>query len=239
MTNDRQQGKVLGEYAVKKMGAKRIAIIDDRTAYGQGLADEVDKAVKAAGGEVIAHEFTTDRSTDFRAILTSIKAKNPELVFYGGMDAQGAPMIKQLRSLGLKAKFLGGDGVQTAEFLKLAGADAEGVTGSSPGLPIDSMPGGSEFRKKFTERFGPIQTYAPYAYDAARTMVEAMKMAGSAEPAKYLTHLPHVRLNGVTGVISFDDKGDIRGGAITMYLVKNGKWEVLETVMGDATADKK
>ncbi len=239
MTNDRQQGKVLGEYAVKKLGAKRIAIIDDRTAYGQGLADEVDKAVKASGGEVIAREFTTDRSTDFRAILTSIKAKNPDLVFYGGMDAQGAPMIRQLRSLGLKAKFLGGDGVQTSEFLKLAGADAEGVTGSSPGLPIENMPGGSEFRKKFTERFGPIQTYAPYAYDAARTMVEAMKMAGSAEPAKYLAHLPHVRLNGVTGVISFDDKGDIRGGAITMYQVRNGKWEVLETVMGDAAADKK
>ena len=239
MTNDRQQGKVLGEYAVRKMGAKRIAIIDDRTAYGQGLADEVDKAVKASGGEVIAREFTTDRSTDFRAILTSIKAKNPDLVFYGGMDAQGAPMIRQLRSLGLKAKFLGGDGVQTSEFLKLAGADAEGVTASSPGLPIDSMPGGTEFRKKFTERFGPIQTYAPYAYDAARTMVEAMKMAGSAEPAKYLAQLPHVRLNGVTGVIGFDDKGDIRGGAITMYQVRNGKWEVLETVMGDAAADKK
>ena len=239
MTNDRQQGKVLGEYAVKKMDAKRIAIIDDRTAYGQGLADEVDKAVKASGGEVIAREFTTDRSTDFRAILTSIKAKNPDLVFYGGMDAQGAPMIKQLRSLGLKAKFLGGDGVQTSEFLKLAGADAEGVTPSSPGLPIDSMPGGTEFRKKFTERFGPIQTYAPYAYDAARTMVEAMKMADSAEPAKYLAQLPHVRLNGVTGVIGFDDKGDIRGGAITMYQVRNGKWEVLETAMGDAAADKK
>ena len=239
MTNDRQQGKVLGEYAVKKMGAKRIAVIDDRTAYGQGLADEVDKAVKASGGEVIAREFTTDRSTDFRAILTSIKAKNPDLVFYGGMDAQGAPMIKQLRSLGLKAKFLGGDGVQTSEFLKLAGADAEGVTASSPGLPIDSMPGGTEFRKKFTERFGPIQTYAPYAYDAARTMVEAMKMADSAEPAKYLAQLPHVRLNGVTGVISFDDKGDIRGGAITLYQVRNGKWEVLETAMGDAAADKK
>ncbi|MEW6330073.1 MAG: branched-chain amino acid ABC transporter substrate-binding protein [Pseudomonadota bacterium] len=234
MTNDRQQGKVLGEYAVNKLGAKRIAIIDDRTAYGQGLADEVEKAVKASGGEIVAREFTTDRSTDFLAILTSIKAKKPDLLFYGGMDAQGAPMIKQLRSLGIQAKFLGGDGVQTSEFLKLAGTAAADVTASSPGLPIDSMPGGPEFRKKFTERFGTIQTYAPYAYDAARTMVEAMKMADSAEPAKYLAHLPHVRLNGVTGQISFDERGDIRGGAITMYRVKDGKWEVLETVMGDA-----
>lgn len=234
MTNDRQQGKVLGEYAVKNLGAKRIAIIDDRTAYGQGLADEVEKAVKASGGEVIAREFTTDRSTDFLAILTSIKGRKPDLVFYGGMDAQGAPMVKQLRSLGIKAKFLGGDGVQTSEFLKLAGSQAEDVTASSPGLPIDSMPGGKEFRKKFTERFGPIQTYAPYAYDAAMTMVEAMKMADSAEPARYLAELPRLQRAGVTGPISFDEKGDIRGGAITLYRVRDGKWEVLETVMGDA-----
>ena len=239
MTNDRQQGKVLGEYAVNKLGAKRIAIIDDRTAYGQGLADEMAKAARDAGGEIVAREFTTDRSTDFLAILTSIKAKKPDLLFYGGMDAQGAPMVVQLRSLGIQAKFLGGDGVQTSEFLKLAGARAEGVTASSPGLPIDSMPGGKEFRQKFTSRFGTIQTYAPYAYDAVRTMVEAMKMADSADPAKYLAHVPHVRLDGVTGPISFDERGDIRGGAITLYQVKNNKWEVLETVMGDAGAEQK
>lgn len=239
MTNDRQQGKVLGEYAVKNMKAKRVAIIDDRTAYGQGLADEVEKAVKASGGEVIAREFTTDRSTDFLAILTSIKGKKPDLVFYGGMDAQGAPMVKQLQSLGLKAKFLGGDGVQTAEFLKLAGSNSEGVTASSPGLPIDSMPGGKEFRKKFTGRFGTIQTYAPYAYDAVNVMVEAMKNADSAEPARYLAELPQVQRAGVTGNISFDEKGDIRGGAITLYQVKGGKWEVLETVMGGATGMEK
>ncbi|MCR4301064.1 MAG: branched-chain amino acid ABC transporter substrate-binding protein [Sulfuricaulis sp.] len=238
MTNDRQQGKVLGEYAVKNMGAKRIAIIDDRTAYGQGLADEVDKAVKASGGEVIAREFTTDRSTDFLAILTSIKSKMPDLVFFGGMDAQGAPMVKQLQSLGLKAKFLGGDGVQTAEFLKLAGNNAEGVTASSPGLPIDSMPGGKEFRQKFTDRFGTIQTYAPYAYDAVNVMVDAMKQADSAEPARYLAELPRIQRAGVTGNISFDEKGDIRGGAITLYQVKGGKWEVQETVMGDADPKK-
>lgn len=232
MTNDRQQGKVLGEYAVKNMGAKRIAIIDDRTAYGQGLADEVDKAVKASGGEVIAREFTTDRSTDFLAILTSIKSKKPDVVFYGGMDAQGGPMAKQLQSLGIQAKFLGGDGLQTTEFLKLAGSQADGVTASSPGLPIDSMPGGKEFRQKFTDRFGAIQTYAPYAYDAVNVMVEAMKKADSAEPARYLAELPKVQRSGVTGNISFDESGDVRGGAITLYQVKGGKWEVLETVMG-------
>jgi branched-chain amino acid transport system substrate-binding protein len=238
MTNDRQQGKVLGEFAVKKLGGKRVAIVDDRTAYGQGLADEVEKSVKAAGGEVVAREYTSDKATDFTAILTSIKGRNPDVLFFGGMDPQGAPMAKQMQSLGLKAKFLGGDGLQTTEFLKLAGAAADGVTASSPGLPIDKMPGGKAFRDKFTAQYGPIQTYAPYAYDAVNAMIRAMEQAGSAEPAKVLAELPKVRFAGVTGEIGFDAKGDVLGGAITLYRVKGGQWTVVETVVSGAPAGK-
>ncbi len=234
MTNDSQQGKALGAIAVKKMGARRIAIVDDRTAYGQGLADEVEKSVKAAGGMVVAREYTTDRSTDFLSILTSIKAKNPDVVFYGGMDPQGGPMAKQMHALGLTAKFLGGDGLQTTEFLKLAGKDAEGVTASSPGLPVDTMPGGTAFKEKFVAKYGPIQTYAPYAYDAAMTLVEAMKRADSADPKKYLPELARIERTGVTGPISFDEKGDIKSVAITMYRVQDGKWQVVEVLQGDA-----
>jgi branched-chain amino acid transport system substrate-binding protein len=240
MTNDRQQGKVLGEFAVKEMAAKRVAIIDDRSAYGQGLADEVEKAVKASGGTVVAREYTNDRATDFTAILTSIKGKDPELVFFGGMDPQGAPMVKQMHGLGLNAKFLGGDGAQTTEFLKLAGKDSEGVTASSPGLPLDVMPGGKSFRDKFTAKYGAIQTYAPYAYDAVYALVEAMRIADSVEPSKYMAAIPKVRFTGVTGEIGFDEKGDVLGGAITLYRVKGGKWEVVKTVMsGGAPAQKR
>jgi branched-chain amino acid transport system substrate-binding protein len=238
MTNDRQQGKVLGEFMVKKMGGKRVAIIDDRTAYGQGLADEVEKAVKAAGGEVVAREYTSDKATDFSAILTSIKGKTPDVLFFGGMDPQGAPMAKQMQSLGLKAKFIGGDGLQTTEFLKLAGTAAEGVTASSPGLPIDSMPGGKAFRAKFTAQYSAIQTYAPYAYDAATAMITAMEKAGSAEPAKVLAELPKIHFAGVTGDIGFDANGDVLGGAITLYRVKAGKWDVVETVVSGAAVKK-
>jgi len=233
MTNDLQQGKVLGEYAVKKMGAKKIAIIDDRTAYGQGLADEYEKAAKAAGAKIVAREYTTDRSTDFLAILTTIKGKKPDVVFYGGMDVQGAPMVKQMHSLGLQAKFLGGDGIQMAEFVKIAATSAEDVTASSPGLPIDKMPGGKEFNERFTAKYGKIQNYAPYAYDAVMIMVAAMEKAGSAEPAKYLPELAKITYQGVTGPISFDEKGDIKGGAVTLYRVHNGEWEALETMGGN------
>lgn len=230
MTNDEQQGHVLGQYAVDKLGDKKIAIIDDRTAYGQGLADEFAKAAKAAGAEVVAREYTTDRSTDFMAILTAIKAKSPDLVFFGGMDPQAAPLTKQLKQLGINAQVLGGDGMQTPEYIKLAGADAEGEIASNPGLALDAMPGGKAFKDKFTARFGPIQNYAPYAYDAAYVLVDAMKRANSTDPAKYLPELRKTDYQGVTGRIRFDQKGDVTGGAVTLYQVKNGAWQPLETV---------
>jgi branched-chain amino acid transport system substrate-binding protein len=228
MTNDEQQGKVLGAYAAKL--GKKIAIIDDRTAYGQGLADEVEKAAKVAGVEVVAREYTTDRASDFMAILTSIKGKTPDVVFFGGMDPQAAPLAKQMRQLGMSAQFLGADGAQTPKFIELAGPDAEGCIASMPGLPLDNMPGGAAFRQKFEAKYGQIQNYAPYAYDAARVLVEAMKRADSADPAKYLADLPKTDFQGVTGHIRFDTKGDLAGGAITLYQVKSGKWTVMETV---------
>lgn len=230
MTNDEQQGKALGQFAVKSMGAKRIAVIDDRTAYGQGLADEFEKAVKAAGATVVAREFTNDRATDFTAILTSIKGKSPDVLFFGGMDPQGGPMAQQMKRLGLTAKLLGGDGIQNVNFLKLAGADAEGAVASLPGLPLDAMPGGAEFKQKFEAKYGPIQVYAPYAYDAAYVLVAAMQRADSADPAKVIAALPKTDMQGVTGRLRFDKKGDVTGGSVTLYQVKNGAWTVLETV---------
>ena len=151
MANDIQQGSVLGRYAVKGLGAQRIAIIDDRTAYGQGLADEVEKGAKAAGGEIVAREFTRNDATDFRAILTSIKGRNPDVVFYGGMDAQAGPMAKQMRQLGMDAKFMAGDGGCSPEFIKLAGEAAEGTYCSQTGLPLEKMPKGMDFAKRYEQ----------------------------------------------------------------------------------------
>jgi branched-chain amino acid transport system substrate-binding protein len=230
MANDAQQGKVLGQFAVTRMGARRIAIIDDRTAYGQGLADEFENAAKAAGAEIVDREYTNDHATDFTAILTTIKGKNADLVFFGGMDPQGGPMARQMKRLGLTAQFLGGDGIENVNFLSLAGADAEGVTASSPGLPLDAMPGGVAFKQKFEAKYGVIQSYAPYAYDAVMVLVDAMKRADSSDPAKILAALPKTDIQGVTGPIRFDAKGDTTGGAVTLYRVKNGAWQAVETV---------
>ena len=233
MANDSQQGKVLGEFAVKNLGAKKIAVIDDCTAYGQGIADEFVKSAQANGAVIVAHEYTTDKAVDFAAVLTSIKGKQPELIFFGGMDPQGAPMVKQLRGLGMNTQFIMGDGGYTPKLIDNAGAAAEGTYASLPGVPLDKMPNGRDFSARYEAKYKqPIQLYAPYCYDAVNVMISAMQQAGSAEPAKYLPLLSKVVHEGVTAKISFDEKGDLKGGAITMYQVKQGKWQAMQTMGG-------
>lgn len=240
MANDVQQGKSLGEYASKQLAAKTVAIIDDRSAYGQGLADEFRKAVEAAGVKVVASEFTNDKATDFAAILTKIKSKKPDLVFYGGMDAQGGPMAKQMKTLGLKkTKFLTGDGGCTPEFIKLGGEATEGQYCSLPGVPLDKMPGGKDFGDKFTAKYGQIQLYAPYVYDAVMVTVDAMKRANSVDAARYLAEIGKTDYQGVTAKIQFDELGDLKGGSVSLYQVKDGKWEYQETLGGDPLAAAK
>ena len=232
MANDAQQGKVLGEYATQKWGAKKVVLIDDRTAYGQGLADEVEKAVKAGGGEITAREFTNDKAQDFNAILTSAKGKKPDLIFFGGMDPQGGPMVRQLKDLGMASKYLGGDGIYSPKFIELAGKSAEGSKASSPGLPLEKMPGGTAFKEKYEAKYGQIQLYEPFAYDAANILIDAMKRAGSTEPNKYLPEMSKTNYTGVIGTVSFDEKGDIKNGPVSVYEVKDGKWVAIETIGG-------
>ena len=233
MANDEQQGKVLGDFAVKTLGAKSIAIIDDRSAYGKGLADEFESAVKQAGGAIMTREFTDKTKIDFTAILTTIKGLNPDLIFYGGMDAQAGPMMKQIKNLGVTANFLGGDGIQTRQFTVLSGAEGEGVYASAPGLPLEQMAGGSEFRDKYKQVYREdIQLYAPYAYDATSVMIDAMKRANSVDPATYSPLLRGADFLGVTGRIRFDERGDLKGGSISLYRVTNGVWKYIETFGG-------
>ena len=235
MANDVQQGKVLGEFAAKQ-GIKTVAIVDDRSAYGQGLADEFKKSAEAAGIKVVATEYTNDKATDFKAILTKIKSKKADMVFFGGMDAQGGPMTKQMKELGIKAKFLGGDGVCTPEFMKLGGEAAEGNYCSLPGMPLEKLAKGPEFREKFNKKFGTeIQLYAPYVYDAVMVMADSMKRANSVEPAKFLPEIGKTKYDGVTALIEFDQLGDLKGGAISLYEYKGGKLQYVETMGGGST----
>jgi branched-chain amino acid transport system substrate-binding protein len=237
VADDTQLGGTLGRYAVNTLKGKTLAVIDDRTAYGQGVAEEFKKAAEAAGGQVVAREFTTDKATDFNAILTTIKGKKPDVVFFGGMDAVAGPMLRQMKSLGINAKFLGGDGICSTELVKLAGdsvtdnqvfcAEAGGVEKGSKFAAAKA-----DFDKKFKAKFGvDVQVYAPYVYDSVKLMVAAMVKAGSSEPAKYLPALAATKdFQGVTGSIGFDNKGDIVGGALTLKTIKGGKLEELAVI---------
>jgi branched-chain amino acid transport system substrate-binding protein len=235
VADDVHLGGTLGRYAVNELKGKSIAVIDDRTAYGQGVAEEFEKAVKAAGGNLVGHEFTTDKATDFMPILTTLKGKKPDIIFFGGMDAVGGPMMKQMKSLGIKAKFMGGDGICTNEMIKLAGdamADGQVVCAEAGGVDGALKKGMDDFGTKFKKRFNDdVKLYSPYVYDAVFVMVDAMQRAKSTEPAKYLPELAKTTgYKGVTGTISFDAKGDIKNGALTLYTFKAGKRDQIAVV---------
>ncbi len=231
VADDVHLGGTLGKYAVKELKGKNIAVIDDRTAYGQGVADEFEKGVKGAGGKTVAREFTNDKATDFTAILTSIKAKKPDVVFFGGMDAVAGPMLRQMKQLGIDAKFMGGDGICSGELPKLAAgtmADGQVICAEAGGIDekdAAAVKAMADFKAKFKAKFNAdVQIYSPYVYDALNVMVAAMVKAGSADPAKYLPVLAKTEgYKGVTGTISFDNKGDIKNGALTMHSYKGDK----------------
>ncbi len=235
VADDVHLGGTLGRYAVNTLKGKSIAVIDDRTAYGQGVAEEFKKAVAAAKGNLVGHEFTTDKASDFMAILTKLKAKNPDVVFFGGMDAVAGPMLRQMKSLGINAKFMGGDGICTGELAKLAGdamADGQVVCAEAGGVEGAQKKGMDEFYAKYKKRFNlDVQVYAPYVYDAVNVMVDAMVRANSSDPAKYLPELAKTSgYKGVTGTIGFDAKGDIKNGALTLYTYKAGKRDAIAVV---------
>ena len=219
---DDQQGPAIASYLASNNKPKVVAIIDDATAYGEGIANEVEKTLKSANIGVLPREKGTDKTTDWKAILTKLRGRSPDAVFYGGMDATGGPLMKQARELGIKAVFSFGDGACTDEMAKLAGASAEGLLCSQAGIPVQAADKAflENYRKKFNAE--PI-LYSPFTYDAANILIEAMKRANSADPAKYLPELQKGAFNGVTGAISFNAKGDRNNAEMTIFTLQGGK----------------
>jgi branched-chain amino acid transport system substrate-binding protein len=236
VANDGFLGATLGGYAVKDLNAKTVAVIDDRTAFGQGLADQFIKGAKAANPSIkmAQRQYTNDKATDFNAILTSIKASKPDVIFFGGMDAVAGPMMRQMKALGITAKFMGGDGVCTEKIISLAG-DALGndqlYCAIAGGVVDADKKSAEDFKVAYKKRFGTdVQLYAPYVYDSVMTMVDAMQQAKSANPDVYLPYLQKIQHKGVMGPIAFDAKGDIKNGAISLYSYQNGKQTLITVV---------
>jgi branched-chain amino acid transport system substrate-binding protein len=225
LANDNALGAGLALYAQKAVKAKNVAVIDDRTAYGQGVADVFTKTAESSGMKVVAREFTNDKATDFNAILTKIKGLNPEVVFFGGMDPQAGPMIKQMKALGINAKFMGGDGICTDKLAELGGDGVnDTVVCAEGGASLAKMPGGTAWKTRYDAKYPKqFQVYSPYTYDAVMMIAEAVKRAGSAEPAKIREQLAKGEFQGVTAKIGFDTIGEIKNPAMTLYTYKAGK----------------
>src|SRR5687768_1778172 len=231
---DDQQGPAIASYLADNNKPKTVAVIDDATAYGEGIANEVEKTLKAAKVTVLPREKGTDKTTDWKAILTKLRGRNPDAVFYGGMDATGGPLMKQGRELGIKAVFAFGDGACTDEMAKLAGQAAEGLLCSQAGLPVEAAD--RKFLDAYKKKFNadPI-LYSPFTYDAANLLIAAMQKANSSDPKKYLPELAKLEHNGVTGKISFDGKGDRKDAEMTIFTMKSGKITPVAVIKGGKT----
>jgi branched-chain amino acid transport system substrate-binding protein len=218
---DDQQGPAIAAYIAGDLKARTVVIVDDKTAYGEGLANEVEKSLRAAKVTLVGRERITDKDTDFKAILTRIKSRNPDVVFHGGMDATGGLMMKQARELGMKSQFAFGDGACTDEMAQLAGPAGEGLACSQAGLPASAA--SREFLDAFRARYGETKLYAPFFYDAANVVIEAMRRADSTDPARFGPEIYNVTLQGATGAIAFDAKGDRKDAEMTIFRMQGGR----------------
>jgi len=229
--SDSQIGGSLGRYAVMQLKAQRIAVIDDRTAYGQGIADEFVKALAGMGKRPFKREYTNDKATDFTAILTALKAQNPDVIFYGGADAQAAPMARQMKRLGINARLMGGDMLNTPTFIQLAGPDAVGHYSAVAGGELGSRPAGKDFESRYKARFKQdVVLLGPQFYDGVMIVADAMKRANSTEPAKFLPLIAKTAYKGATADFSFDAAGNLKNAPVTISQVEGNDWKVKSVV---------
>lgn len=231
IVTDAIQGPALAKYLLSK-GTKNVAVLDDATQYGKGLADEFEKTMKAGGSTISIRESATDKTTDFKAILTKIKSANPQYVFWGGMDDTGATLAKQMKELGLQATLVSAAGACNEKFIELAGAASNGVICVQAGLPLSQMEKGSEFSANYEKTFPgqKVQVFAPFAYDGAYAIVEAMKIANSTDREAIAAAMPKVNFKGVIGPVAFDEKGDIKNGSNSLYEMKDNKLNFVQAL---------
>ena len=227
IANDNALGAALALYAADTLKLKKIAVIDDRTAYGQGVAEIFSKTAQSKGVQIVDRQFTNDKATDFTAILTAIKAKQPDGIFYGGMDAQAGPMLRQIEQLGMtNVKFFGGDGICTTEIAKLSG-NAKTLTNvvcAVGGAEIAKMPGGPAWKQRYDQKYpGQFQIYSPYTYDATMVLADAMKRANSTDPKVYTPKIVETDYQGVTARIQFEPNGELKNPATSLYTYKDGQ----------------
>ncbi len=231
-TTDDVQGQFSANFLFKKFKLKSVAIVHDKTPYGQGLAEEFKKQFETNGGTVLSFDGISVGDKDFKALITRIKTRRPQALFFGGIYNEGGLLIRQARELGLNSAFLSGDALQTNEFLKLAGESAEGSYITNVGVPPEKIPSAQAFLEKFKAKYPgvDIQPYDHYSYEATMIALLALEKAGITQGSKDFNRLKMIefmkalRYDGVLGQTEFDEKGDTKNKAITVYKVQSGKF---------------
>jgi branched-chain amino acid transport system substrate-binding protein len=236
-TTDAVQGPAAAGFAGKLLGLKTVYVVDDSTPYGEGLASAFASAFQTNGGKVLGTAKTSDKDTDFNALVTKIKATNPDFIYYGGIYNAGALFAKQAKSGGIKGPFMGGDGLFDQKYIDLATpAAAEGDFATSVGYPTDKLPLGQDFLAAYAKKFPGQEpaAYDAYAYDATNVIINAAlaaaksqgadKVASPAGRQEIIKNVAATNTQGVTGAIAFDANGDTTNKAITLYTVTAGKW---------------
>ena len=220
--SDNQLGAKMATYALQDLKIKTVAVIDDRTAYGQGVAGEFIQEAKRLGLKVVANEFTTDKASDFNAILTKVRSSKAEAIFYGGYSSQAGPMLRQMHALGVNVPLLGGDGICSSETVNLAqmtnGINAYCTQGGSM---LDKSDSGQRFIERYRNEFkrDPL-TYAAAFYDGMKLLASAVNATQSTDPRKIIDHVAKGKFAGVGGEYAFDQKHDLRSSAVTVYTFK-------------------
>lgn len=227
-STDDVQGSFAADFIYKK-ALKQVAVIHDKTPYGQGLAEEFQKTFQNHGGKVLCFEGINLGDRDFKALLIKIKAMNPQLIYFGGMYQEGGLISKQAKEMGLNIPLVGGDGIYTGEYIKIAGKSSEGDMATMIGLPPDKLPKAKDFIEKYKIKFPKIdmQPYDPYTYDTTNIIIEAVKNVGT-DKDKMIDYIKKLEYKGIIGVTKFDEKGDTLNKEISCYQVKGGKWVINE-----------
>lgn len=228
---DDVQAPAAADFVKNALGIGKVAIIDDQTTYGKGIADQFEKKFKEMGGTVIRRDGITQGEKDYMPLLTKIRAVNPPAVFYGGVYPELALLLKQSRKVGLKTVWAGGDGIYDATLMKLAGESAEGVYATMLGVDPHSLPAAQDFVTRYEARFGEIGSYSAYGYDAANVVIAAIRRAGSGDRAKVLAEVRATKdFPGILGPVNFDANGDAVGKSVGVFKVEGGKFKFLKEV---------
>jgi branched-chain amino acid transport system substrate-binding protein len=234
---DNQQGGVGAHFATSVLKARRIAILHDKTTYGQGLADEFKKAVEAAGVTPVYYAGIPKEEADFRAVITAIKETKPDLWYFGGIYDQGGQLLVQAHQNGLTAPLMSGDGLIDKELIKTAGDAAEGsylTFGPDP----ERIPSARTFLAAYHTRFGPHGPYAIYGYDAANILLRSIEATAGTDYQKLAAYLHAAEFPTAMGPLRFDAKGDITSTYYVVWVVRKGEFVVDDRNVAVTAPDK-